>query len=45
MRKLYEENAYLTAFSAQGQSCAQGKKGWGVVVDQTPFYPEGGGQP
>ena len=45
MRKLYEENAYLTAFSAQVQSCAQGKKGWDVVLDQTAFYPEGGGQP
>ena len=26
-------------------SCAAGKHGFDVVLDQTAFYPEGGGQP
>ncbi len=45
MEKLYEENPYLTSFSAQVRSCVQGKRGWDIVLDQTAFYPEGGGQP
>ena len=45
MEKLYEENPYLTQFTAQVCSCTQGKKGWDVTLDRTAFYPEGGGQP
>ena len=45
MKKLYEENSFLTQFSAVVESCTQGKKGWDIVLDQTAFYPEGGGQP
>lgn len=45
MEKLFEANPYLTTFTATVLSCAQGKKGWDVVLDQTAFYPEGGGQP
>ena len=45
MEKLYEENPFLTHFSATVESCVQGKKGWDVILDQTAFYPEGGGQP
>lgn len=45
MEKLYEAQPYLTHFSAVVQSCAQGKKGWDICLDQTAFYPEGGGQP
>lgn len=45
MDKLYEENPYLTQFTASVVSCAPGKKGFDVVLDQTAFYPEGGGQP
>ena len=45
MEKLYEENPYLTQFSAVVESCVQGKKGYDVILDQTAFYPEGGGQP
>lgn len=45
MEKLYEENPFLTHFSATVESCVQGKKGWDIILDQTAFYPEGGGQP
>ena len=45
MEKLYEQNSFLTRFSAVVESCVQGKKGWDVILDQTAFYPEGGGQP
>lgn len=43
--KLYEQDPYLTTFSAAVQSCTQSKKGYDIVLDQTAFYPEGGGQP
>mgnify|MGYP002459488775 CR=1 FL=1 len=45
MEKLYEENPFLTRFTARVRSCAQGRRGWDVILDQTAFYPEGGGQP
>jgi len=45
MEKLYEQNAYLKTFTAKVLSCTQGKKGFDIVLDQTAFYPEGGGQP
>lgn len=45
MEKLYEAQPYLTTFSATVESCTPGKKGWEILLDQTAFYPEGGGQP
>ncbi len=45
MEKLYEAQPYLTQFSATVESCTQGKKGWDILLNQTAFYPEGGGQP
>jgi len=45
MEKLYEENAYQTRFTAAVTACTQGKRGWEICLDQTAFYPEGGGQP
>lgn len=43
--KLYEQDAYLTRFSALVRSCAAGRAGWEITLDRTAFYPEGGGQP
>ena len=43
-RKLYDENAYLTQFSATVLSCMPVEDGFAVVLDQTAFFPEGGGQ-
>ena len=45
MIKLYEQDSFLTKFSAVVTHCTQNKKGWDVCLDQTAFYPEGGGQP
>lgn len=45
MEKLYEQDPFLTRFSATVETCTQGKKGYDVLLDQTAFYPEGGGQP
>lgn len=44
-RKLYYEDAYRTSFLATVISCDKGKAGYEIVLDQTAFYPEGGGQP
>lgn len=43
--KLYYENARLASFCAVVQECRAAKNGWEVALDQTAFYPEGGGQP
>lgn len=49
--KLYEQDAYQTQFQARVLTCQplEGKKKepprWQVTLDQTCFYPEGGGQP
>ena len=49
-KKLYYEDSHLKEFTATVLSCeerltAKGKKdGYAVVLDQTVFFPEGGGQ-
>jgi alanyl-tRNA synthetase len=42
--KLYYENAYTQSFQAAVTACEAGKGGWLVQLDQTAFFPEGGGQ-
>ena len=46
-RKLYYEDAYMTEFDAGVLGCEPGKQEgvWLITLDQTAFYPEGGGQP
>lgn len=41
---LYNENAYLTEFTARVISCTQSGNGYAVTLDRTAFFPEGGGQ-
>ena len=43
-RKLYYEDSHLVSFSATVLSCEETDKGFGVILDATVFYPEGGGQ-
>lgn len=44
-RRLYYEDAYRKEFEAQVISCRKAEGGYEVILDQTAFYPEGGGQP
>ncbi len=43
--KLYEQDPYLQVFDATVLSCTPHECGFAVVLDQTAFFPEGGGQP
>ena len=43
-KQLYYVNSHTSRFSATVLSCAETPKGYAVVLDQTAFYPEGGGQ-
>lgn len=43
-KKLYDEDAYLTEFTATVLSCEECKQGYCVLLDQTAFFPEEGGQ-
>ncbi len=42
--KLFETNAYLTEFEAEILSAEERDGDWFVVLDQTAFFPEEGGQ-
>lgn len=43
--KQYYQNAYETVFRAVVLECRKEKELYGIVLDRTYFYPEGGGQP
>jgi len=43
-KQLYYVNSHISRFSATVLSCTETSKGYAVVLDQTAFYPEGGGQ-
>ncbi|MBQ6532949.1 MAG: hypothetical protein IJI33_08095 [Solobacterium sp.] len=45
MNELFYKDPYLREFDAEVVSCTEGKKGFEVVLNDTAFYPEGGGQP
>ena len=42
--KLYYEDSFMDRFDAKVVSCEAREDGWALVLDQTAFYPEGGGQ-
>ncbi len=44
-QKLYYDDAYLTEIKAQVLNIIHKEEKILVVLDRTPFYPEGGGQP
>ena len=44
-KKLYYDDPFLREFTARVLSCDAVKGGFAVVLDETAFYPEGGGQP
>jgi alanyl-tRNA synthetase len=44
--RLYQQDPYLTEFTAQIiRMLPLDSERWGIVLDRTAFYPEGGGQP
>ena len=43
-KKLYDKDAYCRDFSATVLSCEKTDGGFSVILDQTAFFPEGGGQ-
>ncbi len=43
--RLYYKDAYMKEFTSKVLSCKEDKKGYAVVLENTAFYPEGGGQP
>lgn len=44
-QKLYDLNSDLKTFEATVLSCEPGEGRFNIVLDQTAFFPEGGGQP
>lgn len=44
-KKLYDEDSHLSVFTARVLTCTPAGEGrWAVLLDQTAFFPEGGGQ-
>ena len=43
-RRLFDEDARLLDFEAEVLLCREAGEGWEIVLDQTAFFPEGGGQ-
>ena len=43
-RRLYEEDSFLWDFEAAVTGCTETNGAWLIELDQTAFFPEGGGQ-
>lgn len=43
-RKLFYDDSHMQEFDALVLSCEERKDGYAIVLDQTAFFPEGGGQ-
>lgn len=44
-KQLYLTDSYLQGTQVTVTACVPSGDGYAIVLDQTPFYPEGGGQP
>ncbi|MGN1317947.1 MAG: DHHA1 domain-containing protein [Lachnospirales bacterium] len=45
LTRLYYKDAYIKEFESEVVSCSEDKKGYAIILKDTAFYPEGGGQP
>ena len=45
MTELFYRDPYVREFTSKVISCVEGEKGFEVMLEDTAFYPEGGGQP
>lgn len=45
MNEMFYRDAYIREFDSRVVSCVKGKKYYEVILEDTAFYPEGGGQP
>lgn len=43
-KRLYERDSYRKEFEARVERCVREDGHWNIVLDQTAFFPEGGGQ-
>ncbi|HJB16576.1 MAG TPA: alanyl-tRNA editing protein [Candidatus Blautia excrementipullorum] len=44
-KRLYYEDVYTREFHGEVRECRKAEKGYQILLDQSAFYPEGGGQP
>ena len=44
-RRLFYEDVYIREFEAIVLSCEEKQEGYYIILNETAFYPEGGGQP
>ena len=41
--KLYYLDSHMFEFEAEVLECRELERGWGIILDRTAFFPEGGG--
>ena len=44
-KRLYYEDVYTREFHGEVRECRKAEKGYQILLDQSAFYPDGGGQP
>ena len=45
MTELFYRDPYAREFTSRVTSCEEGERGFEIMLEDTAFYPEGGGQP